>query len=73
MGGECWVMGGECWVLMICGDGVLDVKCWVVMICGDWVLEVMITIILRLNNNLEVVNLWSNTLFDMIPFRINQL
>ena len=43
------------------------------MICGDWVLEVMITIILRLNNNLEVVNLWSNTLFDMIPFRINQL
>ena len=70
---KCWVMGGECWVLMICGDGVLDVKCWVLMMCEDWVLAVIITIILRLNNNLEVVNLWSNTLFDVIPIRVNQL
>ena len=58
---------------MICGDGVMGVKCWVLMICEDWVLGVMITIILRLNNNLEVVNLWGNTLFDVIPIRVNQL
>ena len=81
MGGECWVlmicgdwvMGGECWVLMICGDGVLGVECWVLMMCEDWVLAVIITIILRLNNNLEVVNLWCYTLFDVIPIRVNQL
>ena len=66
-------MGGEYWVLMICGDGVLDVECWVVMICGEWVMEVRIILLLRLNNNLEVVNLWCNTLFDVIPFRVNQL
>ena len=41
------MLGGECWVLMICGDGVLDVKCWVMggecwvlMICGDGVMGV---------------------------------
>ena len=73
MGGECWVMGVECWVLMICGNGVMGVECWVVMICGDGVLEVKHTLLLRLNNNLEVVNLWCNTLFDVIPIRINQL
>ena len=88
MGVKCWVMDGECWVLMICGDGVLDVECWVVMICGDWVmgvkcwvvmicedrvLEVKHTLLLWLNNNLEVVNLWCYTLFDVIPIRVNQL
>ena len=70
---KCWVMGGECWVLMICEDGVLDVECWVVMICGDGVLEVKHTLLLWLNNNLEVVNLWCYTLFDVIPIRVNQL
>ena len=81
MGVECWVvmicgdgvMGGECWVLMICGDGVMGVECWVVMICGDGVMEVKHTLLLWLNNNLEVVNLWCNTLFDVIPIRVNQL
>ena len=73
LGGECWVMGGECWMLMICGDGVMGGECWVVMMCEDWVLEVRIILLLRLNNNLEVVNLWCNTLFDVIPFRVNQL
>ena len=73
MGGECWVMGGECWVLMICEDGVLDVECWVVMICGDGVMEVKHILLLWLNNNLEVVNLWCYTLFDVIPIRVNQL
>ena len=58
---------------MICGEWVMGVKCWVLMMWGDWVVGVMITIILRLNNNLEVVNLWCNTLFDVIPIRINQL
>ena len=66
-------MGGECWVFMICGDGVLGVECWVVMMCEDWVLEVRIILLLWLNNNLEVVNLWCNTLFDVISFRVNQL
>ena len=73
MGVKCWVMGVECWVLMICGDGVLGVKCWVLMICGEWVMEVRIILLSWLNNNLEVVNLWSNTLFDVIPIRVNQL
>lgn len=59
-------------MLMICGDGVLDVECWVLMICGNGVLEVKHTLLLWLNNNLEVVNLWGNTLFDMIPIRVNQ-
>lgn len=58
---------------MICGDGVLDVECWVVMICGEWVMEVRIILLLWLNNNLEVVNLWCYTLFDVIPIRVNQL
>ena len=58
---------------MICGDGVLGGEYWVVMICGEWVLEVIIILLLRLNNNLEVVNLWCNTLFDVIPIRVNQL
>ena len=56
---------------MICGDGVLGVKCWVVMICGEWVMEVRIILLLWLNNNLEMVNLWCNTLFDVIPIRVN--
>lgn len=81
MGGECWVlmicwdgvMDVECWVLMICGDWVMGVKCWVLMMCEDWVLEVKHTLLLWLNNNLEVVNLWCNTLFDVIPIRVNQL
>ena len=70
---KCWVMGVECWVLMICGDWVMGVKCWVLMMCEDWVLEVKHTLLLWLNNNLEVVNLWCNTLFDVIPIRVNQL
>ena len=53
------------------GWGV-GVKCWVVMICGEWVMEVRIILLLWLNNNLEVVNLWCNTLFDVIPIRVNQ-
>lgn len=81
MGGECWVlmicgdvvMGVECWVLMICGNGVMGVECWVVMICGDGVMEVKHILLLWLNNNLEVVNLWCYTLFDVIPIRVNQL
>ena len=52
---------------------VMGGECWVVMMCEDWVLEVRIILLLRLNNNLEVVNLWCNTLFDVIPFRVNQL
>ena len=58
---------------MICGDGVLGVECWVLMICGEWVMEVRIILLLWLNNNLEVVNLWCYTLFDVIPIRVNQL
>ena len=58
---------------MICGNGVLGGECWVVMMCEYWVLEVRIILLLRLNNNLEVVNLWCNTLFDVIPIRVNQL
>lgn len=58
---------------MICGDGVMGVECWVLMICGNRVLEVKHTLLLWLNNNLEVVNLWCNTLFDVIPIRVNQL
>ena len=67
------VMGVECWVVMICGDGVMGVECWVLMICGNGVLEVKHTLLLWLNNNLEVVNLWCYTLFDVIPIRVNQL
>ena len=70
---KCWVMGVECWVLMICGNGVMGVECWVVMICGDGVMEVKHILLLWLNNNLEVVNLWCYTLFDVIPIRVNQL
>ena len=73
MGVKCWVMGGECWVLMICGDVVMGGECWVLMICGNGVLEVKHTLLLWLNNDLEVVNLWCNTLFDVIPIRVNQL
>lgn len=81
MGGECWVvmicgdgvLDVECWVVMICGDVVMGVECWVLMICGNGVLEVKHTLLLWLNNNLEVVNLWCNTLFDVIPIRVNQL
>ena len=58
---------------MICGDGVLGGECWVLMICEDGVMEVRIILLLWLNNNLEVVNLWCNTLFDVIPIRVNQL
>ena len=58
---------------MICGNGVMGVECWVVMICGEWVMEVRIILLLWLNNNLEVVNLWCYTLFDVIPIRVNQL
>ena len=58
---------------MICGDVVMGVECWVLMICGNGVLEVKHTLLLWLNNNLEVVNLWCNTLFDVIPIRVNQL
>ena len=58
---------------MICGDVVMGVECWVLMICGDGVLEVKHTLLLWLNNNLEVVNLWCYTLFDVIPIRVNQL
>ena len=58
---------------MICGDGVMGVECWVLMICGNRVLEVKHTLLLWLNNNLEVVNLWCYTLFDVIPIRVNQL
>lgn len=58
---------------MICGEWVMGVECWVVMICGDWVMEVRITLLLWLNNNLEVVNLWCNTLFNVVPIRVNQL
>ena len=68
-----WVMDVECWVVMICGEWVMDVECWVVMICGEWVMEVRIILLLWLNNNLEVVNLWCYTLFDVIPIRVNQL
>ena len=58
---------------MICGDVVLGVECWVLMICGNGVMEVKHTLLLWLNNNLEVVNLWCYTLFDVIPIRVNQL
>lgn len=58
---------------MICGDVVMGVECWVLMICGNGVLEVKHTLLLWLNNDLEVVNLWCNTLFDVIPIRVNQL
>lgn len=58
---------------MICGEWVMGVECWVLMICGNGVLEVKHTLLLWLNNNLEVVNLWCNTLFDVIPIRVNQL
>ena len=58
---------------MICGDGLMGVKCWVLMIFGNGVLEVRIILLLWLNNNLEVVNLWCYTLFDVIPIRVNQL
>ena len=58
---------------MICGDVVMGVECWVLMICGNGVLEVKHTLLLWLNNNLEVVNLWCYTLFDVIPIRVNQL
>lgn len=73
MGVKCWVLNVGCWVVMICGDGVLGVECWVLMICGEWVMEVRIILLLWLNNNLEVVNLRCNTLFDVIPIRVNQL
>ncbi len=58
---------------MICGDVVMGVECWVLMICGNGVMEVKHTLLLWLNNNLEVVNLWCYTLFDVIPIRVNQL
>ena len=67
------VLDVEFWVVMRCGDGVMGVECWVLMICGNGVLEVKHTLLLWLNNNLEVVNLWCNTLFDVIPIRVNQL
>ena len=55
---DLWGWGDGCLMLMICGNGVLEVKH---------------TLLLWLNNNLEVVNLWCNTLFDVIPIRVNQL